>query len=103
MIAGLLVVCYLLLFSTTVAAQRGLFVCDLEDEMMRKMLDCVHDNAKPEVAKVLAKFQSNGALLTRALCRTGSSIDRLLDLVYPREFINELLRLDAVCKKKLLQ
>ncbi|CAN7946460.1 unnamed protein product, partial [Ixodes hexagonus] len=54
------------------------------------------------VARLVSKFSSNGALLTRALCRAGASIDGLLEIIYPQKLIDEIGKAHDICRKKLL-
>lgn len=92
-----------LLLPATLRLVRGeQYLCDLNAPLMMKVLHCVRDHSRPEIARVVSKFSSNGALLTRALCGAGASIDGLLSIVYPQKFIDEIEKAHEICRKKLL-
>lgn len=100
-----LLTCFFLVHVSAAAAagKNGwMEICDLDTEVMLKVLACIRDTGKGNVGHVITKFMSNNALLTRALCGAGFNIDSLLGLYFAGDFMEELKRADRKCREELL-
>ncbi|XP_075540408.1 uncharacterized protein LOC142575186 isoform X3 [Dermacentor variabilis] len=77
-------------------------VNDLKVDAMVKLLGCMRHTANYDVGYIIAKFMSNDAFLTRALCGAGYNIDSLLRLFFADDFMGELKTAERKCQKELL-
>ncbi|XP_075540407.1 uncharacterized protein LOC142575186 isoform X2 [Dermacentor variabilis] len=77
-------------------------ICDLKVDAMVKLLGCMRHTANYDVGYIIAKFMSNDAFLTRALCGAGYNIDSLLRLFFADDFMGELKTAERKCQKELL-
>lgn len=77
-------------------------ICDLKMDAMVKLLGCMRHTANDGVSRIIAKFLSNDAFLTRALCGAGYNIDSLLRLFFADDFMGELKTVERKCQKELL-
>nr|XP_037271913.1 uncharacterized protein LOC119163936 [Rhipicephalus microplus] len=68
-------------------------ICDLKMDTMVKLLGCMRHTASDDVGHIIAKFMSNDAFLTRALCGAGYNID---------DFMGELKTAEQKCQKELI-
>ncbi|XP_075540410.1 uncharacterized protein LOC142575186 isoform X5 [Dermacentor variabilis] len=75
---------------------------DLKVDAMVKLLGCMRHTANYDVGYIIAKFMSNDAFLTRALCGAGYNIDSLLRLFFADDFMGELKTAERKCQKELL-
>ncbi|KAL3227939.1 hypothetical protein MRX96_003876 [Rhipicephalus microplus] len=76
-------------------------ICDLKMDTMVKLLGCMRHTASDDV-HIIAKFMSNDAFLTRALCGAGYNIDSLLRLFFADDFMGELKTAEQKCQKELI-
>ncbi|XP_037512569.1 uncharacterized protein LOC119389408 [Rhipicephalus sanguineus] len=102
MLSGALLASCLLRFCVATEENACKDICDLKMDAMVKLLGCMRHTANVHVGHIIAKFMSNDAFLTRALCGAGYNIDSLLRLFFADDFMGELKTAERKCQKELL-